>query len=119
MATVKELYYSTKKLYDLLQSGFPEEVDARDNFIQTISDLLDERQKYMENFPHKELNEAEQKVGNEIIKMTNYINSQLESIKKMIGTDITMLKRKRQFGKKYENPYEGPVASYFFDQKGV
>lgn len=117
MATLKELYVTTRALYDHLQEEFPGKDDARDTYITTINQLLDEREQLMQSIPVP-ASDAEKKVGNEVLRLNESIQKKLQTSQQRIQTDINSLSKKKKTGRQYENPYGGPTPDgVFFDSK--
>ncbi|WP_026672358.1 hypothetical protein [Alkalihalobacterium bogoriense] len=122
MSSVKELYLTSKELFDLVQTPLPEGEDERDQFISEIFKALDARERVIMQYQKsaQTLTASEKTLAEEIVKMNAKIATMLADSKDKIGLDISNLKMKQQQGKKYDNPYDGPtVDGVFFDKRGV
>lgn len=117
MANLKELYMTTRALYDHLQDDLPGQDDARDTYIARVNELLDEREQMMSSLLIP-ASDNEKKVGQEILRLNETIQSKLKTRQQRIQTDINTLSKKKKTGKQYENPYGGPTPDgVFFDSK--
>ncbi|UOE93799.1 flagellar protein [Alkalihalobacillus sp. LMS39] len=122
MSTVKELYLTSKQLFDHLTSEMPEDEEKRDQFIQTVNEMIEKRDVVIANYSKSpdELTVEEKKLASEIVKVNAKIQELMQEKKEIIGLDISKLKQKQQQGKKYDNPYDGPtVDGVFFDKRGI
>ncbi|WP_100405447.1 flagellar protein [Bacillus solitudinis] len=120
MSVVKELYFETKALNEFAGQPFPKEDDERDAFIEKLNADIEKREGLIEQVNVDDLNDGEKKLGQEIVKLNQVLNKRLEQIHQEIRANLTQLKEKKNTGRKYENPYEGPTTDgVFFDKRGV
>jgi flagellar protein FliT len=120
MSVVKELYVATSSLYQFALEPLPEDEDARDQFIARIDKQLASRETLIVKIDRASLTEGEKKLGDELVKLNEKLNVRLSVIRSDIQANLTELKVKKQTGRKYENPYDGPTADgVFFDKRGV
>lgn len=119
MSFIKALYQKSKELFDHVSAPFPNDVDEREDYVETITLLLQERETLVRSFANEksERSKAETKIGEEIVKMNSVINERLERVKNEIGHSLHELKYKKVRGQKYESPYEKrTIDGVFFDQ---
>ncbi|MBU9722276.1 MULTISPECIES: flagellar protein [Bacillaceae] len=117
MKILKAVHTLTKGLYDHLQKPMPKDEDDRDAYIETMNDMLEKREQLI---PHvsRPQNEDEEKLGQDIVAMNKVVNQKIAAAQGLIRMDITKLQQRKETGKKYESPYEGPTADgVFFDSK--
>ncbi|WP_017726265.1 hypothetical protein [Halalkalibacterium ligniniphilum] len=120
MSVMKELYLVTKELDDHLHGHFPKEEDERDLFIEKLNEGLESRDALIKAIERDKLTEKEQALGGEVVKLNERINERLELLIEVIRTDMNQLKVRKNIGRRYEHPYEGPtVDGVFFDKRGV
>lgn len=112
---VISLYRITKELYRILSESVQQE--KRDEVIEEITGLLDEREKLILKVMAP-FTDEERKLGTEIVQMNKLIDFKLESIKKEIQLDIANQKKRKVTTTKYVNPYQSsPSDGMFFDKK--
>lgn len=112
---ITELYEITKKLFHHVQQPFPK--DEREHYIEKVHELLDLRQKILnENVP-EELSAINENIRVEIIQMDKEINEKMKIIQSQIKTDINKLMQQKETGKKYENQYQGEYTDGIFIDK--
>ncbi|SDO45189.1 hypothetical protein [Alkalicoccus daliensis] len=117
MTNLRELYASTRALYDHLLEDFPKEDEKRDNYIEKVNQLLDQREQLMTSLQPPSTS-GEKKVAQEIFRLNKEIQEKLKTNQQRIQTDINQLNQKKNTGRRYENPYDGPTPDgVFFDSK--
>ncbi|CAM3889983.1 flagellar protein FliT [Alkalicoccus chagannorensis] len=117
MALIKEMYQTTYKLREQLKQPYPLSDDDRDGYIARVNELLELRQRYLDQGAAPET-EMEQKAAREVLEMNKDVQQMLAERQQMIQQDLNKLKKKRQTGRRYENPYAGPSPDgMFFDSK--
>lgn len=117
LTNLRELYAVSRGLYDHLQEDFPQGDDERDQYIQRVNELLDQREQLMSSL-QRPAAPAEVKVAQEIFRLNEGIQMKLKTNQQRIQTDINKLTKKRNTGRRYENPYDGPTPDgVFFDSK--
>jgi flagellar protein FliT len=115
VSSVKALYLVTKELYDLLQESISTE--GRDLLIPTIEDLLESRQRVMEQVKPP-YTDGEKKLGAEVVKLNKVIDEKLAQLKQEVQIDINQLKKTKTSTNKYTNPYESVSSDgMFFDKR--
>lgn len=114
-SAMTELHTLTKALYRHLQQPLPKD-EGREDYIETIESYLGKRQPLMDKIARPEGQDEE--LANEMITMNQEINARMGAIQAEIRMDLNRLNKRKQTGKKYENPYDGPTADgVFFDSK--
>lgn len=112
---VVRLYRITKELQGILSE--PVNQEARDEVIEKITGLLDEREELISSVKPP-FTEEEHKLGAEIVRMNQFIDGKLDVIKKEIQQDIANQKKRKASTTKYINPYQSaPADGMFFDKK--
>lgn len=112
---VNSLYRITKELHGILSEPVPQE--KRDEVIEKITGLLDEREQLISKVKPP-FTEEEGKFGAEIVQMNVFIDSKLVCLKKEIELDIANQKKRKVTTTKYVNPYQSaPSDGMFFDKK--
>ncbi|KHF37829.1 hypothetical protein [Halalkalibacter okhensis] len=120
MSVVKELYLQTELLFQFVKQGLPKEDDERDLFIAEVDERLAQRDHFIVRIDSSKLSEPEKKLGEELVKLNKRLNKQLEMLRAEIRANLTDIKRKKETGRKYDNPYDGPMSDgVFFDKRGV
>ncbi|MCM3714647.1 flagellar protein [Halalkalibacter oceani] len=120
MSVIKTLYLQTEALFSFVNDPFPKKDEEREAFLAELDQRLDEREKLIAQVDRSSLNEAEQKLGAELIKLNKRLMNRLEQLKQEIRMNLTELQTKKATNRKYENPYEGPGSDgIFFDKRGV
>jgi flagellar protein FliT len=116
MSVAEECHRKTKELYDLVQSeSFNDSV--RDDVIERLDQLLDERQLLLDQFKPP-FSDDEKKMGLEILEWNRVIESKLSSFQQAIQRDINGLSKKKSSVNKYVNPYESMQHDgMFYDKK--
>ncbi|MGJ9384776.1 flagellar protein [Salipaludibacillus sp. CF4.18] len=115
MSAITELHTVTKALYGHLQQTMPKD-EGREEYIEVIENYLGERQPLMDKVSQP--SGAEEEFANDVVKMNKEINLKMVAIQAEIRMDLNRLKMRKQTGKKYENPYDGPTSDgIFFDSK--
>lgn len=115
MNPVITLFRITKELHSMITESIRQ--DKRDEAIEKIAGLLDEREQLIKEV-QPPYTEEERKLGAEIIQMNVYIDEKLEALKSEIKLDLTSLKKRKLSTTKYVNPYNsGPADGMFFDKK--
>ncbi len=116
MSIAEECHLKTKELYELVQSeSFDDSV--RDDVMDRLDQLLDERQLLLDQFTPPFSNEEKQ-LGQEIIEWNRVIESKLTSFQQLIQRDINGLSKKKSSVNKYVNPYESMQHDgMFYDKK--
>src|SRR5690606_3259969 len=112
---VVRLYRITKELQGILSE--PVNQEARDEVIEKITGLLDEREELISSVKPP-FTEEERTLGAKIVQMNQFIDGKLDVIKKEIQQDIANQKKRKASTTKYINPYQSaPADGMFFDKK--
>lgn len=116
MSVIKELHQLTEGLLYHLEKQLPKD-EGREEYIEGIDSFLEKRQKLLDQLTRPEGAE-ESRLAAELIEMNKTVNIKLSAVQSRIRSDINQLKKRKNTGKKYENPYNGPTADgVFFDSK--
>jgi flagellar protein FliT len=116
MSVAEECHLKTKQLYELVQNeSFDDTV--RDDVIERLDQLLDERQLLLDQFTPPFSNDEKQ-LGQEILSWNRVIDSKLISFQQAVQRDINGLSMKKKSVNKYVNPYESMQHDgMFYDKK--
>jgi flagellar protein FliT len=116
MSVAEECHRKTKELYDFVQGA--SFIDSnRDEVMERLDQLLDERQLLLDQFKPP-FSDNEKKMGLEILEWNRVIESKLTSFQQMIQRDINGLSKKKSSVNKYLNPYESMQHDgMFYDKK--
>ena len=114
MSTFEQLFNVTKQLVDQLRMPLPKE--EREQYIEKLELLLDERGELIKQFDGQ-LDEDKRQLAQELVSWNKEINERLQANMNIIKIDINKLKKQKQTGVKYENPYEASVDGIFIDKK--
>ncbi|MDZ5784125.1 hypothetical protein [Marinococcus luteus] len=117
MSVIRELYVTTRELYEKVAQPMPENEQPRDEYIESVDLFLEARDRQLKNLPPVNgWSEAERQLGEETVKMNRYIDDRLAGWKQVIRTELQGSRQKRRHMGKYEQT--GVTASaYFFDSK--
>lgn len=116
MSSVQEIFRITERLITILEKPVPQE--NREDVIDEISFLLEEREKFLKELK-KPNNEHEKQIGKQVIKWNIIINEKLDQIKSQVQKDIMNLKKTKATNKHYVNPYKDVTISdgMFYDKR--
>lgn len=115
MTVVIKLHEKTEQLKSCLAQGMPSR--HRDEYIERVQTLLDDRQKLFDQLPITYTKE-EKKLGAEIISMNKEIDQQLKRQAKVLKDELEQFQRKKKRSQQYANPYaQISVDGMFFDKK--
>jgi len=113
--TVKLLYECSLNLLKLLQE-VPSK-DHREEYIEKINLLLDQREQYIKLLPD-EYNKEEKELGKRIIPINAQIQVRLDQFYQEIEQDIKLFNKSKVVSKKYQNPYESTTGDgMYFDKR--
>ncbi|KEF40305.1 Flagellar protein FliT [Schinkia azotoformans MEV2011] len=116
MSVIQELYQITEALYREVQKQ--ESKDNREEQIERINKLLEDRQNLLDMRLQPPFNEEENKLGQRMVQLNQVIDSQLQKILADIKMDIKELKVKKAKSTMYSNPYESlSMDGMFFDKR--
>lgn len=116
MSQVDQLHDITSELYELSQQ--PPKATEREEFVEKLTDLLEQRDKLIEGLEGPYTNEERHK-GQEVIRMNKAVNERVAIHMKQLKTEIAHMKKRKTSNQKYTNPYQS-VSSYdgmFLDKK--
>lgn len=102
MNRVQALYDTTTQL-DILVSQ-PVTSENREEVVQSLTALLEVRSGQMEELKPPFTTE-ENTLGKELLPMNERISKQVQQIFDQLKVDIRTIKKQKQSGKKYINPY--------------
>lgn len=121
MSVIKDLYAKSKQLYDHMMVDYPAGETKQDDYIEQIVGLISERQLLVDCVRNlTELNESEQRVLGEVLKLDKVIEQKFLAVQNKIGKDLSNLRMKKQKGQHYDNPYNHTtIDGVFFDKRGV
>ncbi|MEC0282200.1 flagellar protein FliT [Terribacillus saccharophilus] len=102
MNRVQALYDTTAQLDTLVSQ--PVTSENREEIIQSLTALLDVRTIQMEELKPPFTTE-ENILGKELLPMNDRISKQVQQIFDQLKVDIRTIKKQKQSGKKYINPY--------------
>lgn len=120
MSAMKELYLQTESLLDYISQPLPKDDDEKDLFIATLEERLSARDEFITQVNRDSLSDNEVKLGHELMKLNEKLNTRLAQIRTEIRANITMLSIRKKNARKYENPYDGPSADgIFIDKRGI
>ncbi len=102
MNRVQALYDTTAQLDTLVSQ--PVTSENREEVVQSLTALLEVRSGQMEELKPPFTNE-ENRLGKELLPMNKRISKQIQHIFDQLMVDIRTIKKQKQSGKKYINPY--------------
>ena len=104
----------TKKLADFLETNLPNE--GREEYIQSIHDLLDEREILLKKLPDLS-NVIDENVKGELIQLENKLKGLMIKHKSTIKKDLQVLQLKKKKTNNYSNPYGVSADGMFLDKR--
>lgn len=117
MSVIRELYVTTRKLYEKVAQPMPDNERPRDEYIESVDLFLQARDRQLKGLPPvEEWSEAERQLGEETVKMNRYIDGQLINWKQVIREELQGTRQKRRHMGKYEQS-NATASAYFFDSK--
>ncbi|MDX6151736.1 hypothetical protein [Marinococcus sp. PL1-022] len=117
MSVVRELYVTTRKLYEKVAQPMPDNEQPRDEYIESVDLFLQARDRQLKDLqPVEEWSEAERQLGEETVKMNRFIDVQLGNWKQVIQEELQGTRHKRRHMGKYEQK-SATASAYFFDSK--
>ncbi len=115
MSSVGELYHITKTLYD--HAKVPPQAEEREAYIERLTAMLEERAVILEGVKG-EFSDDERALMKQAVDMNLLIEDRLQAELNHIKLDIGDLRKKKETGRRYENPYSyGPIDGAFIDKK--
>lgn len=117
MASIKELFVATKQLFDHVEKPLPKE--EREQYLEELEEILNRREQLIATFDGRQPEtEDEKKMATLIVQWNKQMNTRLTTYLTMIKKDISSLKKQKDTGKRYENPYQhAPIDGAFIDKK--
>lgn len=114
MNIVDKLIDITESLLSISASTNPKE---RDEQIQKIESLLNEREQLMKAL-QPPFSKEEKEKGQKLLELNQKLQSQLESLKMQIKKDIIGIKTTKNSAKNYINPYQhSTIDGMFYDKR--
>lgn len=115
MSTVQQLLDVSQQLHDHLEYSI-ENVD-RDEYIDTITRLLDKRQSLMDSLSG-EYSEEEKKLGKQIVRLNEKIEQRLQEKLRFLKQELETFQRNKHRRERYANPYKHvSIDGMYFDKK--
>lgn len=115
MNSLKDILEITRKLKEHLMNGTDNE--GREQFIEQIEVLLNERELYFSAIP-MEFTEEDRRLNEEILRLNTEIVPILACYLNEIKMDIKKLNQSKKTVRGYNNPYEsGPEDGMFLDKR--
>jgi flagellar protein FliT len=102
MNRVQALYNTTLQLNTLVSKQVTAE--NREEIVQTITKLMETRSGQMEELKPP-FSEEEEKLGKALLPLNERITQQVQQIFNQLKEDMRTIKKQKQSGKKYINPY--------------
>jgi flagellar protein FliT len=102
MNRVQALYNTTVELDTLVSQQVTTE--NREDVVQTLTVLMEARSQQMEELKPPFSPEEEQ-LGKELLPLNERISSHVQQIFDQLKVDMRIIKKQKQSGKKYINPY--------------
>jgi flagellar protein FliT len=102
MNRVQALYDTTAQLDTLVSQ--PVTAENREEVVQSLTALLEVRSGQLEELKPP-FSTEENLLGKELLPMNERISKQVQNIFDQLKTDIRTIKKQKQSGKKYINPY--------------
>lgn len=116
MASVKQFYEATKQLLIHVEKPMPKE--EREEYIEKLQQLLALRDELIQAFQGPAKSSEELKMAEEIVAWNKQINERLSGNLSIIKVEMNKLKKQKDTGKRYENPYQhDPIDGMFIDKK--
>ncbi|MFK3935997.1 flagellar protein [Alkalihalobacillus sp. NPDC078783] len=119
MSILTQLFKQTAELQKHVDSGLPPGDDERMAFIQQLDEGLIERGKLIEQLAEAKEDPSKDELRDKVIKQNTTFQANLLLLQQHIRNDLNQLHRKKETGRKYEQPYEGMTDGAFFDKRGV
>lgn len=115
MNTVQQLLGVSQQLYTHLNHSI-EEVD-RDEYIETIFQLLDERQSLIDNLSG-EYSEEEKELGKQIVQLNQKIDQRLQEKLRFLKQELETFQQNKRRREQYTNLYKHiSIDGMYFDKK--
>ncbi|QXE00946.1 flagellar protein FliT [Terribacillus sp. DMT04] len=102
MNRVQALYDTTLQLDTLVSQQVTAE--NREEVVQSLTKLMEVRSQQMEGL-QAPFSPEEEKLGKALLPLNERISSQVEQIFEQLKIDMRTIKKQKQSGKKYINPY--------------
>jgi flagellar protein FliT len=115
VSVVSGLFTVTKELHELLHQPISKE--QRDETIEAIHRLLDERDSLIEKL-QPPYSEEEQELGMKMVSLNEAIHVKLKHLKQQIQQDLMVIKQKKTANQNYMNPYQPlSIDGMFYDKR--
>ncbi|WP_100332340.1 flagellar protein FliT [Bacillus xiapuensis] len=113
MSAVKDCFRVTDELYRIVQNP----LEDRERMVSAIEELLDKRQALLAEI-RPPFDEAERRLGQEMIRRNAVINASLSKIKEDIQKDLKGVSKKKGSMNKYTRPFASVrTDGVFYDKK--
>ena len=115
MSIVEQLLKKTESLHTHLKKGIPD--TNRDEYIERISALIDERETLISNLPAS-YTEHERQLGAQIVSLNKEIDALLKKQANHLKRELDQFNQKKRLSQQYANPYARvTIDGMFLDKK--
>lgn len=116
MEVLEKVYELTKELTTLLEQ--PVTSKNRDDVMQQLNELIEERGKWMEQLSPP-YSDEEMKLGNEIAKLNPKIQMKMQNLFTDLKTEMKQMQQQKKSQQFYTNPYKNvsTLDGTFLDRK--
>lgn len=116
MSQFVKLYQVTEQLYEHVVQTVGK--DDRDSYIEKLSGLIEERTRIIEAIGGVKPSEGEAVILKRAVERNEQMGPRLQEVLNSVKRDMLQLKKKKQTGQRYENPYDhAPLDGAFIDKK--
>lgn len=114
MSSVQQLLDVTEQLSKHLDSGIQ---DDRDQYIETIANLLEKRQSLIDSLPAT-YTEEEKQIGKQLVALNKNVDQKLNEQLIFFKNEIDKFQQNKRRQQQYSNPYKHVAADgMYFDKK--
>ncbi|MBU9712802.1 hypothetical protein [Evansella tamaricis] len=111
----EQLFAVTKELYELVE--VPPASEVRDEYIERLTSLTEERGLIIRSIK-VEPDDGDKVLLEQSVRLNEAMAPRLGAELNRIKRDMFELKKKKESGRRYENPYDyGPLDGSFIDKK--
>ncbi|HHY74141.1 MAG TPA: hypothetical protein GX497_13150 [Bacillus bacterium] len=115
MEQLVKFIQKTNQLASILEAGLPNE--GREDYIQSIHDLLGEREQILKSLPDLS-NKLDENVKQQLVNLEKNIYGIMLEQQNMIKKDLQVLQLKKKKNNEYAEPYENvSIDGMFLDKK--
>ncbi|ADU31840.1 flagellar protein FliT [Evansella cellulosilytica] len=110
-----KLYEVTKELFDHVNTSPDKE--AREDYIEKLNALIEKRASIITSIT-REATDKEKLLLKQAANLNEQMTQKLQEVLHAIKRDMQSLKKKKDTGQRYENPYNyAPIDGAFIDKK--